>query len=112
MKNPKQIEVVREGATYIIPTYEIINNGVKDSTPFELKFCKGSKDDDDMFRQSGFFTESLLSVCKHYLESVNVGDMKTEYTTEAIKNIQLALMWLNQRTQDRIDRQVQNTYKS
>ena len=111
MKNPKSIEVVKEGATYLIPTYQITNDGVKDSEPFELKFCKGNKDDDDMFRQTGFFTESLLSVCKLYLESVNVGEMKTEYTTEAIKNIQLALMWINQRAQDRIDRNIQSTYK-
>lgn len=111
MQNPKQIQVIKEGASYLLPTYEVTNEGIVDGLGSMIHFCKGNKEDENIFRQEGIFTESLLSVAKLYLESVNIGEMKTEYTTEAIKNIQIALMWINQRSVDRIDRKVQGTYQ-
>ncbi len=112
MKNPKQIEVVKEGASYIIPTYEVTNNGIVDGLGCTIQFCKGSTNDENIFRQEGLFTESLLYLIQIQLQSVNVGELKSEYTTEAIKNIQIALMWLNQRKMDREQRNVLTTYQN
>ncbi len=111
MKNPKQIEVIKEGASYILPTYEVTNNGIVEGLGCTIQFCKGSTSDKNIFRQEGLFTETLLFTCLTQLESVNIGELKSEYTTEAIKNIKIALMWLHSRTQDRIDRQVKTTYQ-
>lgn len=112
MKNPRQIEVIKEGAIYLLPTFEVTNEGIVDGLGSTIHFCKGSTNDENIFRQEGMFTESLLTVVKLYLESVNVGEMKTEYTTEAIKNIQLALMWIDQRRIDREKNNTLGTYKS
>lgn len=111
MKNPRQVEVIKEGASYLLPTYEVTNNSIVDGLGSMIHFCKGSTNDENIFKQEGMFTESLLTVVKLYLESVNVGEMKTEYTTEAIKNIQLALMWIDQRRIDRENRKILGTYQ-
>lgn len=110
MNNPKVIDVVKEGATYLIPTYKITNEGVENGTGANIIFCKGNKTDESIFRQEGVFTETLISVAKTYLESVNKGELATRETAMAITKLDEALMWIDKRTQDRILRGVQNTY--
>lgn len=110
MKNPKIIEVIKEGAIYNLPLYKVTNEGLEDAGTKELLFCKGNKLDENVFRQEGFFTESIIQVAKMYLESVNTGDMKTNETTKAIEKLDEALMWINKRAEDRKLREVQGTY--
>lgn len=110
MKNPKIITPIKEGAIYCLPTYKVTNDGLEDANEFILHFCKGNKLDENIFRQEGFFTESIIQVAKMYLESVNVGDMKTNETTKAIEKLEEALMWINKRAEDRKLREVQGTY--
>lgn len=109
-KGPRDITEVKAGATYKVPQYYINQDGVNNAPDFELRFCKGNKDNPGDFRQEGFFTESLLEVAKAYLESVNIGDMKTHETSMAIDKIVESIMWLKKRADDRVLRQVQNTY--
>jgi len=112
MRNPKQIEVLTDGATYELPVYAVTNNGIEDGGTAVITFCKGNKEDESVPRQTGFFTESLIQVAKEYLTSVNKGDMATRETSMAITKLDEALMWIDKRRQDREARGVIATYKS
>jgi hypothetical protein len=111
MKNPKLIEALKEGATYHVPTFKVTENGIEDGDGAVLRFCKGNKDDETVFRQEGMFTETLIQVAKEYLEAVNVGEMATRETSMVITKLDEALMWINKRAEDRKLRGVQATYK-
>jgi hypothetical protein len=111
MTNPRQITVVKESATYQLPTYSITNEGLQDSEPFELKMAKGNKEDENVFRQEGFFSESLIQCVITHLKSVSVGELKDDETTQAILKLNEALMWLDKRKQDRLLAGTLGTYK-
>jgi hypothetical protein len=111
MKEPKILETVLETATYLLPTYYVSDEGIKDGDGVEVRFCKGDKSNSETFRQEGVFTESLLQVCKQYLESVNKGDLASRETSMAITKIDEALLWIGKRAEDRRLRGVQATYK-
>lgn len=111
MKNPQHVIEIRKGATYEIPIYQITENGIEDRPAFQLKLCKGNKDNLQDLNQSGMFTESLLTVCKMYLESVNTGDLANRDTSIAITHIEDAIMRIEKRANDRKNRGVQATYQ-
>jgi len=111
MKNPKQIEMVIAGATYIVPTYKVTNEGIVDGQGLTMFFCKGNKEDESVLRQEGVFTETLIQTAKQYLESVNVGEMASRDTSMVITKLDEALMWINKRSEDRKLRGVQATYQ-
>ena len=111
MINPRQIEEVVSGAKYIVPTYKVTDDGIEDGIGQYIEFCKGNKDNSDVFRQEGLFTETLLQVAKQYLESVNVGELANRDTSMAITKLDEAIMWLNKRSEDRKLRGVISTYK-
>ena len=111
MNNPRQLITVKEGAIYTVPTYKVTNNGLEDADYVNINFCKGNKEDESSFRQGGFFTETLLQVCKEYLEAVNVGTLANRECSMAITKIDEAIMWINKRAEDRKLRGVQGTYQ-
>lgn len=111
MKNPKLIQTLREKSIYQVPTYQVTNDGLKDDIESVIYFCKGNKEDESVFRQPGYFTETLIAVAKRYLEENNVGDLATRETSTAITKLDEALMWLNKRAEDRQLRGVQGTYQ-
>lgn len=111
MKNPKQIIVKKEGATYEVPVYQVTNDGLTDAMTIEIQFCKGNKEDPTAFRQTGFFTETLIAVAKKYLEENNVGALATRETSMVITKLDEALMWIQKRADDRAARGVQGTYQ-
>lgn len=96
---------------YIIPTYTITNEGIQEGKGTTILFCKGNKEDENVFRQEGVFSESLLQVVKEYLTCVNVGEMATRETSMVITKLDEALMWMNKRAEDRKLRGVQGTYQ-
>lgn len=111
MKNPKIIETVTEGATYNIPTYKVTNEGMQDGQGTVIVFCKGNKEDENVLRQEGVFSETLIMTVKTYLETVNKGEMATRETSMVITKLDEALMWMQKRADDRALRGVQGTYK-
>lgn len=110
MTNPKEVLVIKEGATYSIPTYHVTNEGLEDFGRSIIRFCKGNKNDEASFRQEGLFSGSLIAVAKQYLEDVNIGELSSRETSIAITKLDEALMWLNKRAEDRKLRGVQATY--
>ena len=111
MKNPKIIEEFIPGTTYFVPTYRVTNDGIEDGEGINIDFCKGNKEDENIYRQEGLFTETLIQVAKQYLESVNIGEIATRETSMVITKLDEALMWINKRSEDRKLRGVQATYQ-
>jgi len=111
MTNPKLIETKVEKSTYLVPTYTVTNEGLKDAATVKIEFCKGNKVDESVPRQEGFFTETLIAVSKKYLEENNVGDLASRETSMAITKLDEALMWIQKRADDRALRGVQGTYQ-
>lgn len=111
MKNPQAIEVIEPKATYLIPTFKVTNEGMVDGDGFLLKFCKGNKEDENVLRQEGFFTETVIAAAKKYLEENNVGELATRETSMVITKLDEALLWIGKRAADRAARGVQGTYQ-
>lgn len=111
MNDPKAIQTIQVGATYEVPTYVVTNEGLQDGSGFKIQFCKGNKDDETVFRQEGFFTETMLETCAKYLRDVNVGELANREAAIAITKIEEALLWLGKRAEDRKRRGVQGTYQ-
>lgn len=111
MNNPRNLETVKEGAIYNVPTFKVTNEGMTDGEGITINFCKGNKEDESVFRQEGLFSETLIQVVKQYLESVNVGELASRDTAMAITKLDEALLWIGKRASDRELRGVQGTYK-
>lgn len=111
MTHPQNILTLQEKATYEVPVYQVTDEGLKSEGSTIVRFCKGNKEDDTLFRQEGFFTETLLATCRQYLIENNVGDLASRETAIAITKIDEALLWLGKRSEDRKIRGVQGTYQ-
>jgi hypothetical protein len=111
MKDPKDILTLREGATYIVPTYSVTDDGLESVGDGLITFVKGDKSNPNIHRQSGFMTETLLQVSKKYLEDVQQGNLVDEDTQDAIKYIELAIRSLEYRQEKRKAKGVNQTYK-
>jgi hypothetical protein len=108
---PKLIITTREKSTYEVPVFCVTNDGLEEAYKIPIQFCKGDKSNEEVFRQTGFFTETLLTTCKQYLEENNVGELASRETSMAITKLDEALMWLAKRAEDRRLRGVQGTYQ-
>ena len=51
----------------------------------------------------------LLEIVRDRLKAFQAGDFATEYNAQALVHVEEALMWLNRRVEDRIERQVLGT---
>lgn len=97
--------------SFHVPTYLVTNEGMQDGQGAIINLCRGNKQDEAVPRQEGVFTETLLQICKQYLEGVNKGDLASRETSMAITKIDEALMWIQKRADDRQLRGVQGTYQ-
>jgi hypothetical protein len=112
MTNPRDIGIMVEGYTYLLPQYEVTNEGLSDyCSPQVIRFCKGDKSDETKFRQHGLFVESLLEAVANRLKAVNTGELATRETSVAITKIEEAIMWLEKRSNERKLRGVEGTYQ-
>jgi hypothetical protein len=113
MKNPKSITTTGPDNfwEFNVPTFLVDNDGLQDGGGATIKLCRGDKADESKPRQEGMFTETLLQVCKQYLEGVNVGPLASRENSMAITKIDEALLWIGKRAEDRKLREVQGTYQ-
>lgn len=105
------VTTVQKGATYQMPIYAVTSEGLKVKGAKALRFVKGNKVDESVFRQSGVITIDLLNVAKAYLSDVNVGNLWNIETVQAIDYITKAIDILEARQKDRISRNVKDTYQ-
>ena len=59
----------------------------------------------------GVCDQDLLEIVRDRLACFMAGDMPPRETEMALQHVEEALMWLNKRTEDRIERDVLGTYK-
>ncbi|MDU1314475.1 MAG: ABC transporter ATPase [Clostridium septicum] len=57
----------------------------------------------------GILDADLLEITRHRLQCFQDGPFSSEYNEKALEHIELALMWMNRRVEDRIERNVLGT---
>lgn len=60
--------------------------------------------------QHGVIDSDLLEIVRDRLKAFQTGPFASDYNAKALEHIEEALMWLNRRVEDRIERQVLDTY--
>lgn len=75
----------------------------------EIQFQHGPRYEESSIH--GVTTTDLLEICRHQLKCFQEGDMATREGAIALTKIEEALLWLNKRTEDRIERNVLGTTK-
>lgn len=99
---------------YLIKSFDTTNNDyrLKDEEPIKelsILFQNGLSNKDC---PNGVTIEALLDICKHRLECFQKGDFPSEYNAKALECISAAIVALNQRHADRIERGVDGTHKA
>lgn len=74
-----------------------------------IDFQKGPRNEEDS--QSGIIDSDLLEIVRDRLKSFQEGDYKSDYNEKALNHLEIALMYMNRRVEDRIERNVLGTYK-
>ena len=78
---------------------EVITGGIQ-----EILFQNGPRNEQGT--QDGVLDTDLLEITRHRLECFQAGPFATDYNAKALEHIELALMYLNRRVEDRIERNV------
>lgn len=73
-----------------------------------IQFQKGPRNVDTSI--CGVIDSDLLEIVRDRLKSFQSGEFATEYNAQALLHVEEALMWLNRRVEDRIERNVLGTY--
>ena len=58
----------------------------------------------------GVIDSDLLEIVRHRLQCFQAGPFNSEYNAKALEHIEIALMYMNRRVEDRIERNVLGTY--
>lgn len=74
----------------------------------EIKFQKGPRKEEDSVH--GVIDSDLLEIVRHRLQCFQKGAFASEYNAKALEHIEIALMYMNRRVEDRIERNVLGTY--
>lgn len=72
-----------------------------------IEFQKGPRKDPSA--RHGVLDCDLLEIVRDRLMAFQKGNMASEYNYQALIHVEEALMWLNRRVEDRIERQVLGT---
>ena len=91
------------GANHV---YEIRSNN--DGGCLSIQFQNGARNMQGS--TSGVLDTDLLEIVRHRLHCFQQGEFASEYNHQALIHVEEALMWLNRRVEDRIERNVLGTY--
>lgn len=75
----------------------------------DIKFQNGPRHERDSVH--GVIDSDLLEIVRHRLQCFQAGPFKSEYNEKALEHLEIALMYLNRRVEDRIERNVLGTYE-
>lgn len=76
--------------------------------PTVIQFQMGPRKDPDS--RHGVLDTDLLEIVRHRLQCFQAGEFASEYNAVALRHVEQALMWMNRRVEDRIERNVLGTY--
>ena len=91
------------GASHL---YSIIVNTDAGATVDHVRFQKGPIAEDGV---NGLTQETLLAIVEDRLKCFQAGPYACRENAVALTKVQEAMMWLNKRTADRVDRGVEGT---
>lgn len=74
----------------------------------EILLQRGTRKDKNS--QHGVIDSDLLEIVRDRMKAFQAGQFASEYNEKALEHIELALMYLNRRVEDRIERNVLGTY--
>ena len=74
-----------------------------------IRFQKGPRLNEDS--QHGVIDSDLLEIVRHRLQCFQQGEYATRENEIALTHIEEALLWMNKRVEDRIERNVLGTYE-
>ena len=74
-----------------------------------ISFQKGPRKDPDA--QHGILDSDLLEIVRDRLQHFQKGEYSTRENAIALTHIEEALMWMNRRVEDRLEREVLGTYE-
>ena len=100
-----------KGAGGAYHNYSITDVKISDGGYLEyanLKFQKGARKDENSIH--GVLDTDLLEIVRHRLQCFQQGDFATRENEVALTHIEEALLWMNKRVEDRIERNVLGTY--
>lgn len=66
--------------------------------------------DEDRQEPNGAFVETVIAAAKQRIEYYNESQFRCRENSQAITKLDEALMWLNKRTADREEREVEGTH--
>lgn len=89
---------------YIITKKECDDKNEKDKIVAEIQLQCGPRKENDS--KHGVIDSDLLEIVRHRMQSFQAGAFSSEYNAKALEHIELALMYLNRRVEDRIERDV------
>ena len=90
--------------------YDILSiQGELNTVMGTIKFQKGARKEKGS--QYGIIDTDLLEIVRDRLKCFQAGDFASEYNAKALEYVELALMYLNRRIEDRIERKVLGTNK-
>ena len=78
-----------------------------DHIGWTIQFQNGPRKDENSIH--GVLDTDLLEIVRDRLKAFQAGPFASEYNAKALDNIEEALMWMNRRVEDRIERQVLGT---
>lgn len=79
----------------------------RDETKTEIKFQKGPRNVPDSV--GGVIDTDLLEIVRDRLQSFQKGELATRENAIVLNRIEEALLWMNKRVEDRIERNVLGT---
>lgn len=89
--------------------YEIIATPVDtDARTQVIQLQNGARKDENATH--GVIDSDLLEIVRHRLQCFQAGPFATEYNAKALEHLEIALMYINRRVEDRIERNVLGTY--
>ena len=72
-----------------------------------IQFRNGARKEIDSMH--GVIDTDLLEIVRHRMQCFQAGPFATDYNAKALEHIELALMYMNRRVEDRIERNVLGT---
>lgn len=73
----------------------------------DIQFQNGARKEKNSIH--GVLDNDLLEIVRHRMQCFQAGPYASEYNAKALEHIELALMYLNRRVEDRIERNVLGT---
>ena len=107
------VKETEDSHTYLVPTYKVAPNGLESTSKnIAISFVRGSKveGENKLPPLNGVVPEQLITLCIMHLNKVN-DLVPSEYTSNALLQLENARMYLDMRIKDREERNVLNTYK-